>query len=266
MKKTSFLYICILCVGLVSCDRQKVNLNQMRLLSPQEAFIYPDYTDITLPCNIAPLNFYVLPPYTGYSIKVFGQNGDTLKMKGKNFVKFNPSRWRSLLQENRNGKLWVNMDLNLGKKDSLQSLQFYWDVRDSIDSYLMCRLIEPSYQMSNVLQSIEYNLQTAEQRVLFDNRLQVYGCENCHTVAQGDGSHIMYHVRFNRTGTFIVRGDQIKRVNLASSRLTQGGTYPAWHPNKKMIAYSTSKASPLVHRNDIGSREEVFDSMVDIIV
>ena len=237
----------------------------MRLLSSQEAFTYPDYTDITLPCNIAPLNFYVLPPYTTYSIKVFGTNGDTLRMRGENFVKFNPKQWRILLQENRNERLWVNIDLYIGK-DSLTNLQFYWDVRDSIDPYFACRLIEPSYQISNLLKTIEYNLQDASQRVLYDSRLQEYGCANCHTFAQTDGSHLVYHVRFNRVGTFIVRNDTVLRINMKSSRFSQGGVYPTWHPNKKLIAFGTSSAYPFVHSKDIVRRTEVFDSLGDIIL
>lgn len=245
--------------------RHKENLEQMRLLSKQEAFLYPDYTDITVPCNIAPLNFYVLPPYTGYSMKVFGKTGDTLQMKGKNFVKFNPKKWHRLLQENRNERIWIEMDLQgIGLEAEKQS--FFWDIRDSIDPYFACRLIEPSYQMSNLLQTIEYNLQDASQRLLFDNRLQDFGCVNCHTFAQADGSHFVYHVRFNRTGTFIVRNDTIIRVNLKSNRFQQGGVYPSWHPNKKLIAFATSNAYPFVHSKDIVRRTEVFDSLGDIIV
>ena len=135
-----------------------------------------------------------------------------------------------------------------------EKLSFYWDVRDSIDPYFACRLIEPSYQMSNLLQTIEYNLQEASQRILFDNRLQTYGCVNCHTFAQTNGSHLVYHVRFNRTGTFIVRNDTILRVDLKSSRFPQGGAYPTWHPNKKLIAFGTSSAYPFVHSKDIVRR------------
>lgn len=266
MKRTSLLYLCILCAGLFSaCGRQKADLAQMRLLSAEESFVYPDYTNITLPCNIAPLNFYVLPPYTAYSLKVFGSKGDTLKMKGRHFIAFNPKKWHKLLQENRDERIWVNMELK-SKSEGNKNLRFHWDIRDSIDPYLVCRLIEPSYQMSNLLQTIEYNLQTAGQRLLFDNRLQGYGCVNCHTVAQGDGSHLVYHVRFNRTGTFIVRGEQIRRVDLKSDRFPQGGVYPSWHPNKNLIAFGTSSAYPFVHSKDIVRRTEVFDSLGDMIV
>ena len=259
------ILLCVIATFFLYACQQQVNLEQMQRLSSKEALIYPDYTNITIPCNIAPLNFYVLPPYTSYSLKAFGPNGDTLRMKSGNFVQFRSERWRSLLQNNQNSRIEVAMDLRIGK-ESLKTLRFYWDVRDSIDAYFASRLIEPSYQMSNLLQTIEYNLQDASQRLLFDNRLQEYGCENCHTFAQTDGSHLVYHVRFNRTGTFIVRNDTILRVNLKSSRFPQGGVYPTWHPNKKLIAFGTSSAYPFVHSKDIVRRTEVFDSLGDIIV
>lgn len=266
--KSFILYISVLlCILFSSCGKQTdEKLEQMRFLSPKEAFIYPDYTDISIPCNIAPLNFYVLPPATEYTLKVVGENGNTLCMKGRNKVRFKPASWRNLLQENKGKQLRVELLLKDKTKKSEELHCFYWNVRDSIDPYMLCRLIEPSYQMSNILQSIEYNLQTAGQRILFDNRMQDYGCVNCHTVAQSDGSNLVYHVRFNRTGTFIVRGEQIKRVNLKSDRFPQGGVYPTWHPNKNLIAFGTSSAYPFVHSKDIVRRTEVFDSLGDIII
>ncbi len=254
-------------LALPSCRQDNTRLAQMRLLSPQEAFIYPDYADVTIPCNIAPLNFYLLPPYENYSLEVFGQTGDTLRMKGKHLVKFKPKEWHEMLRENPGKRIEVRLQAeDVCADGTVQNLSFHWDVRDSIDPYMVCRLIEPSYQMSNLLQTIEYDLQDASQRVLFDNRLQTYGCVNCHTFPQGDGSHMVYHVRFNRTGTFIVRGDETRRVDLKSSRFPMGGVYPAWHPDKNLIAFGTSNAYPFVHSKDIVRRTEVFDSIGDIIV
>ena len=172
--------------------------------------------------------------------------------------------WHKLLQQNDGGRIWF--ELCLQQEDSVADHRFFMEVRQSIDPYMVCRLIEPSYQTSFWLQTIEYNLHNATQRNLFDNRLQQVGCQNCHTFAQNDGNYLVYHVRFDRTGTFIVRNDTVLRVDLKSARFPQGGVYPAWHPDKKLIAFGTSSAYPFVHSKDIVRRTEVFDSLGDIIV
>lgn len=267
MKRYKILLLSVLLAVCASCTKSTtIKLAQMRYLSAPQAVIYPDYTEATIPCNIAPLNFYILPQHKAYNLKAYGQGSDTLRLKGRYRVVFPPKKWHTLLAENQGGAIQVEIALS-GIADSIPSrLVFTWQVRDSIDPYFSCRMIEPSYQMSSFLQTIEYNLQEAETRVLFDNRLQTYGCANCHTYAQNDGDYVVYHVRFNRTGTFITTPDSAMRVDLKSPVFTQGGVYPAWHPNKNIIAFGTSKAYPFVHSRDIVRRTEVYDSLGDIIL
>lgn len=258
-----FLYF-LLCLSITACSPNKSELKQIGLLAGRNALLWPDYIDVTVPSNIAPLNCYIVPPHTSYTLKAYGSVADTVKMKGRYRIKFNEKAWHRLLEENEGGR--IHVELQLKGKDFCNEYRFFIDVRDSIDPFMTCRLIEPSYQTSSLLQTIEFDLRHSTQRLLFDNRLQVFGCENCHTFAQGDGGYLIYHVRFNRTGTFIVRHDTVLRVNLKSERFPQGGVYPAWHPGKKMIAFGTSAAYPFVHSKDIVRRTEVYDSMGDIIV
>ena len=263
--KTRHLFICIL-LGMtaMACGPSKDELKQIRLLAGGNALLWPDYSNVTVPSNIAPPNCYIVPPHQNYLLKAYGASSDTLKMKGRHRIKFNEKAWHRLLQENEGKRITV--ELQLKEKDTATEYRFFIDVRDSIDPFMVCRLIEPSYQTSSLLQTIEFDLRHSTQRLLFDNRLQRFGCENCHTFAQGDGNYLVYHVRFSRTGTFIVRHDTVLRVNLKSARFPQGGVYPAWHPNKKMIAFGTASAYPFVHAKDIVRRTEVFDSVGDIIV
>lgn len=249
---------------MAACGVKEADMRQIRLLAAQDALLWPDYTDITVPANIAPLNCYVVPPHTGYSLKVYGSTTDTLRLKGRHRLRFNPKAWHQLLQQNEGGR--IEFELCLKNADTVAIHRFFMEVRDSIDPYMVCRLIEPSYQNSSFLQTIEYNLQQTTQRVLFDNSFNKGGCQNCHTFAQNDGDYLLYHVRFDRTGTFIVRHDTLLRVDLKSERFPQGGVYPAWHPGKKLIAFGTSQAIPIVYSRDIARRTEVYDTLGDIII
>ena len=256
----------LLAFAVASCTRStEKKVAQMRYLSTQGAVIYPDYAEATIPCNIAPLNFYILPPHKSYTLKAYGQGGDTLKLKGRYRVVFPLQKWHNLLAENFGGEIHVEVALS-GAADSQSRFAFVWPVRDSIDPYFSCRMIEPSYQMCNFLQTKEYNLQDASSRVLFDNRLLDQSCVNCHTYAQNNGDYMVYHVRFRNTGTIIVTPDSVLRVNQTSPVFPQGGVYPTWHPNKNIIAFGTSSAYPFVHSQDIVRRTEVYDSLGDIIL
>lgn len=256
----------LLALVVASCAKStQKKVAQMRYLSPPGAVIYPDYAEATIPCNIAPLNFYILPPHKAYTLKAYGQGCDTLKLKGRYRVAFPVQKWHSLLARNFGGEIRVEIALS-GVADSLSRLAFTWQVRDSIDPYFSCRMIEPSYQMSAFLQTKEYNLQDASSRVLFDNRLLGNACVNCHTYAQYDGDYMVYHVRFNHTGTIIVTPEGALRVDQKSPRFPQGGVYPTWHPNKNIIAFGTASAYPFVHSKDIVRRTEVYDSLGDIIL
>lgn len=254
----------LLLLLLAACRPSEADMRQIRFWADPNALLWPDYADVTVPVNIAPLNCYVVPPHTGYTLKAYGTSADTLRLKGRHRIKFKESAWHRLLQQNQGGRIWF--DLHLKNADTVADHRFFIDVRDSIDPYMVCRLIEPCYQTAFYLQTIEYNLGRATQRTLFDNRLQTSGCQNCHTFAQNNGNYFMYHVRFNRTGTFIVRHDTVLRVDLKSARFPQGGVYPAWHPDKNLIAFGTALACPYVYSTDIQRRTEVFDSMGDIIV
>lgn len=249
---------------LSSCNKKK-DVAQMQLLAGSQALFWPDYSNCDIPVNIAPLNFYILQEHESYQLKASCNNGkDSIVREGRYKVKFPLREWKDLLLKSLYNDITV--EIALKGKDSIRHIQFKWYVADSIDPFLTCRMIEPSYQMSSILQTVEYNLETATSRIIFDNRLNQGSCVNCHTPAMNNGNYTVYHVRFKHTGTFISLPDKKIRVNLKSPQFPQGGVYPAWHPDKNIIAFGTSSAYPFVHSKDIVRRTEVYDSFGDIIL
>ena len=57
MKKTIILYFSLLSLFFVSCQKPKVPTNYSE--SNRPAAIFPDYHDVTVPINIAPLTFVI---------------------------------------------------------------------------------------------------------------------------------------------------------------------------------------------------------------
>ena len=90
MNKT-YLFFIFLLVGLAACAPRPENVTSVTESAP----IYPDYTDITLPYNIAPLNF-MIEGADGLQVTVYG-NTDSLLVSGKDKACFPIGKWKNFL-------------------------------------------------------------------------------------------------------------------------------------------------------------------------
>ena len=105
MKKTRYILFAVLAIFLMAatsaCSSHKRPSGQIVTESSKPS-IFPDYTDVTIPYNIAPLDFRV----NGVDIdncyaSVKGDNGTLLEGFGKQFVRFDMKKWHSLLDGNK---------------------------------------------------------------------------------------------------------------------------------------------------------------------
>lgn len=261
-------YICALAagLGLLSGCRPGITPVPVDGATGETLQIYPDYTFCRLPRNIAPCNFRILTAHTRYRLEV-QLNGDVLHSdRGREVVQFPLRRWKRWLQQAQGDTLYIALSLKQdGQWREHTPFALYID-SSAVSPYLTYRLIEPTYQLCHFLTIEERCIENFNTRILFDNIKTDLACVNCHTVAWGNPTHSLYHVRFEHPGTYIVRNGRIQRVNLLSERFSQGGVYPAWHPEKRYIAFGTAKAIPVIHAQDIARRTEVFDSLGDIFV
>lgn len=259
--KTHSIIFSLLCLLLVSCNGSKKDIEN-RNETPKT---YPDYAFCTLPYNIAPCNFYI-ENADRYTLEVKQKGKIVFKKSGKNIVAFPIKKWKKWLTTSMGDTLWIKIEARQNNRwISYSEFPLYID-SSAISPYLTYRLIEPSYQLCNELVIQERCLESFKTRDLFNNILNQGACVNCHTSSWGNPNYSVYHVRFDRSGTYIALGGKLKRVNLTSNLFSQGGVYPAWHPSNRYIAFGTAKAFPFVHSKDIVRRTEVFDSLGDIMV
>ena len=66
-------------------------------------------------------------------------------------------------------------------------------------------------------------------------------------------------------GTMIVVDGKPKKVDLKTDKTISAGVYPAWHPKKKLIAYSTNNTGQSFHTKN-RNKVEVQDTESDIIL
>ena len=229
--------------------------------------IYPEYFDVTVPVNIAPLSFELLL-IVDDMVTRFSAEGDDIVCSG---VKVCPdiAEWKSLTEKAKGKDINVEV---FAKKDGkwLRFKPFAINVSpDSIDAYLSYRLISPSFVAYEELTLNQRCLENYDEQVMVDNMLcstESGGqCVNCHNYQQYNPDRMQFHARQNLGGTVIVYDGKVEKVDMKTDSLISAGVYPSWHPSLPIIAYSTNKTMQSFHTTDI-NKIEVLDSESDLVV
>lgn len=237
-------------------------------LSKDKALIYPDYSRITVPYNIAPLNFYIDMRADRYIVCIEGQDNSRIVIKGPE-IKIDPDKWKKLLANNKGKSYTVTVYLlQNGKWKALAP--FTNSISDyPVDTYLSYRLIEPGYVRYDRLWLVQRDLTSFKEHVIYNN-LQDYKanemqCINCHSFQNYKTDNMQFHARAYKGGTIIVSNGKPEKINIKTDSLPGAGQYPAWHPTKQLIAYSVNRTRQLFHSID-PQKVEVMDSESDLVL
>lgn len=255
-------FIC-LCLALVGCSGPSVP--KVFTESKAKPRIYPDYTDVTIPVNMAPLTFQLDEDADGMIARyAFGDDEIICADKAQPDI----DKW-FLLTDKAKGKA-ITVDVYARKADQWTHYRPFsiFVSPDSIDSYLSYRLIFPSYVNYESLTINQRCLENYDESVIYDNVLCSFEkeaqCINCHNYQQYNPERMQFHARQNKGGTIISFDGNTKKVNMYNDSILSAGVYPAWHPWLKLIVYSTNLTAQsfhFTHRNKI----EVYDSQSDLI-
>ncbi len=258
MNKT-YLFFIFLLVGLAACAPRPENVTSVTESAP----IYPDYTDITLPYNIAPLNF-MIEGADGLQVTVYGDT-DSLLVSGKDKACFPIGKWKSFLLRNKGKSMQVHVTALMDGK-WLAYPSFQWQVAaDAIDGYLSYRLIEPGYEVWNDLQLRERNLENFDEKVIADNKLTGGNCMNCHTYGKQSGQLSMFHLRGEKGGTILNRNGKLRKLNLKNDSMISAAVYGDLHPSGRYAVFSSNIIIPAFHAKD-NKRLEVYDTQSDLAI
>ena len=237
-------------------------------LPAEEALaLYPDYTDIIIPCNIAPLNFDVLNPADACLAVLSGADASVV-LKGPG-VRIPEKKWRRLLDASRGRDLSVQVFIRR-QGQWLSFPAFSMNVSpDEIDRYVTYRLIEPGYSNYGDIVLCQRDLSSFRQKDLYNNLL-ISGrveqqCINCHSFQNYGTQRFQFHARHTSGGTVVVTGDRGKKVAFKTGDMISNPVYPSWHPTEPLIAYSLNLTSQLFYRTD-RQKIEVYDSASDLVL
>ena len=104
MNKMQLFFIFWL-AGLAACTPIPENVTRVKECAP----IYPDYTDITIPYNIAPMNF-MIEGAEGLQVTAYGDT-DSLRISGKDKARFPIGKWKKLLLQQKGKSVQVRVRL-----------------------------------------------------------------------------------------------------------------------------------------------------------
>jgi hypothetical protein len=232
----------------------------------RKPIITPDYSDITIPLNIAPLNFIVKEKAQDYMVKLHSQNGETVSVSstsGKIIIPL--KKWKKLLSQSAGKELAIDI---FTKQDG------HWNKylpvinqvsRDSIDNYLAYRIFDQGYLTWNKMGIYQRCLENFDETPIMLNDMSEKNCMNCHCFCKNSSSTMLFHQRGNVPGTFIYRNGKITRVNTKTSQTISPAVYPAWHPDGRHVAFSTNHIAQAFYSTN-KNRREAIDSLSDVIL
>ena len=258
----NILYI-VACLTIMSCGGPSVP--EVFTETDRLPNIYPDYKDVTIPFNIAPLTFQ-LDEAADEMVARYAVGDEEMIFEGK--AQPEADDWRRLVEKAKGGTITIDVYARKADRWTHYKPFNFFVSADSIDSYLSYRLIFPSFISYEALTINQRCLENYDESVIYDNVLCSFEkdgqCINCHHFQQYNPARMQFHARQNNGGTIIAYDGKLKKVNMRNDSILSAGVYPAWHPWLNMIVYSTNKTAQrfhTVHSNKI----EVYDAQSDLI-
>lgn len=259
MKTRTLIIIAAFLVA--SCSKMPAEFKQLS----NTAQILPDYTDVTVPANIAPLNFYITTDAPKY-VTLLQTRSQSYVKRGRT-VKVPLRKWRSMLSD---GPITVQVLAKEGK-EWVGYQPFSITPASEIDRYVSYRQIPPSFQQYEDIRLRQRDLSSFRDRAFYSNALvhrpaDGQGqCVNCHSFKNYGTDDMQFHTRQYKGGTVIYHNGELRMVELKTPGTISSGVYPAWHPTHDYIAYSTNSTMQAFHTLD-DNHVEVFDSESDLIL
>lgn len=226
--------------------------------------IVPDYIGVTIPQEIAPLNFGI-DGADCLDVTIRGTKGGELHVNG-DYTDFDIDEWHALTRQNQGDSLIVTV---CAKHDGTWTQYQPFAIYVSSDTLgewgLTYRLIPPGYESYGIMGIYQRDLSTFDETAIIDNRDIGKQCVNCHTPNRTDPKQFTFHVRGEHGATVVGHDGQTDILAARNEQLGGGMVYPFWHPSGRFIAYSTNQTHQNFHQaKDL--RVEVYDDRSDIII
>jgi len=219
-----------------------------------EPEISPDYSDIVIPTNIAPINFRILEEGQLYFVKVRADSDKAIDIFSKTGqVRIPLSKWRALLRSNKGNKIFFDIYV----MDAGQRWRKFRSItntiaEDDIDGYVVYRRMKPIYNWWKGIGVYQRNLISYEESLVMHGRSFEEGCLNCHSFVGNDPDTMTLGLRSATYGS-----STLLALNGTVRKIGSKWGYTAWHPSGKLAVYSINKVRQFFHTGRMEVRDVV---------
>ena len=228
--------------------------------------IYPDYIGVTIPADIAPLNFNVGDESIAQvDVVVRGSKGGELHAYG-DYADFDINGWHQLTRQNRDGKLTFTVCV---EKDSKWTQYKDFDIYVSdaaLDDWgLTYRRIKPGYEVGGNIGIYQRDIHSFDEYAILTETVVPGRCFNCHTANRTNPNRIMLQMRGEGGGTMIQKDGRQVWLETKTDSTHAAGSYSYWHPQGDYVAMAVNS----VHQSfftGTKQRIEVYHTFSDIEV
>ncbi len=262
-------YLLVLFIGIFFCFGCKTEVEETIKILNRKPNIEPDYSEITIPTNIAPMNFIIKEDGNFFKITASGgENEYQININSSNgIIKFPKKSWKKLLDNCKGDKIKIQVFSSKDNNKNLNKfLPFYINVaNEPIDQSLVYRLIHPGYYSWSKMKIVQRSLENFSEESIIENQVLEKNCINCHTFKQNNPDRFLVHIRGSKGGTYFVEDNKIIRRALKTENMPGGATYPSWHPSGEYVAFSSNQVRQNFYAHSKKSIE-VFDRVSTLIL
>lgn len=237
--------------------------------------IYPDYQEVEMPYNIAPINFMVNNQGKEARLLIKGETEDQIVVSSGEDMKLciPQSKWRKMLDSNKGKSVVFTVFVKSNDGKWLRYKPFANFVStEAIDKYVTYRLIEPSYMSTGEIGIYQYDTETAGQTAIItnhrkkkipENRDQC--CINCHSSQRGNPENKLFYYRGPTGGLILTYNGKIKKIDTRAGDMFSGTVYASWHPSLPLIAFSSNVVRQSFY-NRGKEKVHIYDFASDLVL
>jgi hypothetical protein len=269
MHKKLFISLALASLFVLGSCKKEYNIPQNYEYSKDSLAIFPDYKDIIIPPNIAPLNFRVDIQAKNILAEVCA-NKQTVVIPANemNEIRFDEKVWKDLIKNEHGKGISIHIFAET-EKGWMRYQDFRIDVApEEIDRYVSYRLIEPGYELYRQMGLYQRDLECFEEKAIYENNrvhdLENNHCVNCHNYQNHSTEKMLFHVRGAHGGTIICNGQKIEKLDMKNDSILGPSVYPSWHPKMNSIAFSSNMTGQSFHILD-QEKVEVVDGESDLV-
>lgn len=260
MKDKILTFFILLCFA--SCSQSPTNVKDVEQCPP----IYPDYIGVTIPVDIAPLNFNLVDEdIDAIDVVAKGSKDGEIHSSGK-WADFDIDEWHQLTKQNKGGKITFTV---CAQKEGqwIQYRDFSIFVSDDElgEWGLTYRRIVPGYEKGGDMGIYQRALKTFDEYAIVTKTLTPGYCMNCHTVNRTNPNRAAMQVRGDGGGTMLLKDGQQEWLNTKAPETKAPGSYSYWHPDGDYCAMTASSVHQAFFTGR-GQRIEVFHTFSDVEV